>query len=96
MRELKIAIKQLERAHRRSLRFARRVEASDPELAARARREADDLERVLSEYRLLITLEGAPAAEEASAASSPAPSPTPANPADAVPGGAEPDRDSSR
>lgn len=96
MRELKIAIRQLERAHHRSLRFARRVEARDPELAARARREADDLARVLSEYRLLVTLEGAPAAETSSAAESPAASAAPANPADAVPGGAEPDRDSSR
>ncbi|AZC14938.1 MULTISPECIES: hypothetical protein [unclassified Microbacterium] len=92
MRELKIAIRQLERAHHRSLRFARRVEARDPELAARARREAEDLARVLSEYRLLVTLEGAPSAERASTWSSPAS----ADPADAVPGAAEPDRDSSR
>ncbi|TQK18703.1 hypothetical protein FBY40_1192 [Microbacterium sp. SLBN-154] len=92
MRELKIAIRQLERAHHRSLRFARRVEARDPELAARARREADDLARVLSEYRLLARLEAAPPADSVPAESSPAS----ADPADAVPGAAEPDRDSSR
>lgn len=56
MRELKLALRQLERAHRRSLRFARRTERRDPELAARARREADDVARVIAEYRTLIDL----------------------------------------
>jgi hypothetical protein len=56
MRELKLALRQLERAHRRSVRFAQRAERGDPELAARARREADDVARVIAEYRTLIDL----------------------------------------
>ncbi|WP_322409866.1 hypothetical protein [Microbacterium invictum] len=54
MRELKRALRQLERAHRRSLTFADRVQRRDPALAERARAEAADVARVIGEYRVLL------------------------------------------
>ena len=71
MRELKLALRQLERAHRRSLRFADRTERRDPELARRARREADDIARVMAEYRVLIALGGQVAPVSSSEAAAP-------------------------
>lgn len=67
-----LALRQLERAYRRSVRFALRTERRDPLLAARAYREADDIARVIEQYRVLISL----GADVQTVETSPEPRPT--------------------